>query len=161
MKSKGFSLVELMLVLALVGILAAMSVPNLQPGVARDKVAALKDEIFTSLSYAKNEAALRGVNVGVSPASGGSTGNEFANGWTVWADSNRNDTQDSGETLRSVSTLSSGIKMSGAAVVFTPEGRVAATQTFTVCTTSAGQGATVTVLASGVIANANNNVSCS
>ena len=65
--SKGFSLIELMIVVAIVGILAAVAVPSYRDYVIRSKIA----EAFAVLEPMKTEAVEQYLTTGTMPTNGG------------------------------------------------------------------------------------------
>lgn len=63
-KQQGFTLIELMIVVAIIGILAAIAIPQYQDYVARSQVNRVFGEI-SSLKSAVEEALMRGANPSV------------------------------------------------------------------------------------------------
>lgn len=77
-RAQGFTLVELIVVVALVAILAALAAPSFRGVLASQRVKAAASDLGNSLSYARSEAIKRNTTVSVVSASGG-----WASGWTV------------------------------------------------------------------------------
>ena len=60
LKQRGFTLTELMIVVALVAIFATLAVPNMGGMIARQRVQGQANEIATAFTFAHNEAVRRG-----------------------------------------------------------------------------------------------------
>lgn len=71
---RGFTLIELMVTLAVVTILATIGVPSFQDMIRSNQVAAQSNELIALMSYARNEAIRRGedVRLELSPGTGAS-----------------------------------------------------------------------------------------
>ena len=78
--ARGFTLVELMTVLAVLGVVAASSVSGLRSFAASQKVKSLSHDMTTDLLLARSEALKRNVSVNMT-----ATNANWASGWTLTA----------------------------------------------------------------------------
>ena len=69
-RAKGFTLIELLITVTLVGILAAIAVPNFSSIIQKSKADAEVSDLQRALNFARLEAINRGVNMSVLPTSG-------------------------------------------------------------------------------------------
>jgi len=76
--SRGFTLLELLTVLAVVGILATLAVPNFSEFIASNRVSAAASTFQVAMITARSEAVKRNATVTLSPNAGG-----WANGWRM------------------------------------------------------------------------------
>ena len=67
---KGFTLVELMVVVAIVAIIAAIAVPSFNDFVAKNRVKGAAEEIYGLILQAKSEAPIRDTNISVNTNAG-------------------------------------------------------------------------------------------
>ncbi|MBO9483534.1 GspH/FimT family pseudopilin [Salinisphaera sp. G21_0] len=81
----GFTLVELIITLAVLGILSAIAYPSLTESIANNRVRSHAEEIQSILAFARSEAITRGTDVIISPDNGwaGNNGTVTANGVTI------------------------------------------------------------------------------
>ncbi|HRF83012.1 MAG: GspH/FimT family pseudopilin [Xanthomonadales bacterium] len=86
-RQSGFTMIELMVTIAVVAILAALALPSFQASLRSNRVATTSNELLASLSLARTEA-IRGLGpAGVCPSADGTscaTTTDWAAGWTVW-----------------------------------------------------------------------------
>lgn len=105
-KNAGFTLVELMITLAVLAILLSVAVPSMQGLIKQNRLTTTTNELVATVAYARSEAVLRGASVVVcnTPDAGAASpvcdsGSSWKNGWVVFVDSNNNLSLDTGETL--------------------------------------------------------------
>lgn len=90
--SNGFTLIELMVAITVLGILLGLGVPAFSEIIRNNRTAAQANELLIALSLARSEASKRGLPVAVCAANTAQTGcagdttNNWANGWLVFLD---------------------------------------------------------------------------
>jgi type IV fimbrial biogenesis protein FimT len=87
---RGFTLVEALVVLALIAILLGFAAPNLASFQRGSQLRAAASSFLAALQVARAEAMKRGVDVYVTPAAS----NNWATGWVVFADADWDQTLD-------------------------------------------------------------------
>lgn len=149
----GFTLVELMITLAVLVVLLAVAVPSMQEFTANNQLAATKSNFAAAVALARTEAAKRGRVVVLQALGSGPTGNEFANGWEIAVDDDGNGAVASSETrVRKNAVTLEKIKLGGTPqVAFRATGALVGTteQVYTLCRSGGTRGYTVTVTPSG------------
>lgn len=127
-KSAGFTLIELMITIAIAGILATLAAPSFRDYVRTQRIKSASFELVAALTLTRSEALKRNSNVVMTKASGG-----WQNGWAItWTDPATSDVT----TIRSQAAYS-GLNISDSAgassVTFRTDGRLASAATnFTV-----------------------------
>lgn len=124
-------------------VLIAIAVPSLREFSARNQVSSSQSAITSSLAFARAEAARRGTPVFLAAQPGGVSGNEYANGWGVYADIDGDGalTDADKPALRQHGALHESVTVHGPSqVTFQPSGALlpAMTTRFKVCQTVAG-----------------------
>ena len=101
--SNGFSAVELLVVLAIAGILAAIAVPSFQSLMQANRISSEIGSLFNDLQFSRAEALRTGQFVSICTSSNGTTcnvtGGDWRNGWIVFADINGNRIMGAGDTI--------------------------------------------------------------
>lgn len=110
---RGFTLIELMTVVALLAIVATVAAPSFRSFIGTINTKAVAFDLIADLSYARSEAIKQNTTVTLAPAAGG-----WTNGWTVRTVAN--------VTLRQHDPLAPTIAIGGNAgtVTFRPNGRL-------------------------------------
>lgn len=111
-RSGGFSVIELMVVVAIIGILASIAAPSFRNIIATTRVKTVASDLHLSLTRARSEAIKRNTNVTVAAPSG------WVSGWSVSAAGETIATHGAtpGDVLTATGTTS---------VTYTPSGRTA------------------------------------
>ncbi len=151
---RGFTLVEMMVVLAVMEVLLAMAGPKLAGFSANSQLNGVKTAFTNAIALARSEAAKRGTSVFLRAKGTPATGNEFAQGWEVIADDDGSGSVSGGDTLvRGFDALPASLKLSGGALLtYRATGYLAgsADQTFLLCRIAGStEGYRVTVSPSG------------
>ena len=147
---RGFSLVESLVVVALLGLMLGLAVPQLQQVLARSQVQAAAQAFVRDMTWARSEALKRSVRIGVCTSSNGWVcgAQGWAGGWVVFVDDNGNGVLDgSDERLRTQSALAGVVSMASNSphndrlqFVFQTQGVArAAAQSMLVTSTAGGQ----------------------
>lgn len=91
---KGFTVVELMVVVGIATILVSVGIPSMQTMIQNNRISAQARAVVTALHYARSEAVTRKDSVNVVPTDG----NSWANGMTVWVDTDGDGSMDNNDT---------------------------------------------------------------
>jgi type IV fimbrial biogenesis protein FimT len=78
-RSAGFSIIELMLVVAIAGVMAVFALPSLKGLITNQKVRGITTDMHATLIFARSEAIKRNAQVNVVPVDA----SNWASGWSV------------------------------------------------------------------------------
>ncbi len=83
----GFSLIELMVTIAILAILLAIAFPSFEGSMRSNRLATTTNELLASVSLARSEAIKNTHGAGICASADGLTcSNDWNLGWLVWAD---------------------------------------------------------------------------
>ena len=113
---RGFSVIELMVVLAILGILASLAAPAFNESIASTRVKTVASDIHLSLLRARSEAIKRNNDVTVAASAG-----DWKSGWTI-----------TNSTISSIierhAATTGTLSITGAtSITYVPSGRASAT----------------------------------
>ncbi|EAR20897.1 GspH/FimT family pseudopilin [Nitrococcus mobilis] len=134
--SKGFTLIELMLTLAIVAMLLAVAVPSYRSFVQGNRAAAQANTLLRALAYTRSEAVKRATVITICRSSNQSScGSAWADGWIVFNDVDQDGVLDAGTDtlLQAGDGLSGGSTLTAGAgfVRYTASGAALDTTQFT------------------------------
>jgi type IV fimbrial biogenesis protein FimT len=134
--ARGFTILELMVVLAIAGIMVAYALPEMKDLVISNRMKTLSLDVYTSMTMARSESIKRNANnVSVIANAGG-----WQNGWKVCVDANSNGACDSGEVVlvenEAVDASLTLTNTGGTVVTYSRDGRVSGASSFRILAAS-------------------------
>lgn len=100
--SRGFTLIEILVVIAIVAIVSVLAGPDLSALIKSNRIAGTVNAVNADITFAKSEAIKRGAAVTLCASSDQascSASSNLANGWIVFSDPNENQAVDEGEAV--------------------------------------------------------------
>lgn len=94
MDNRGFSLLELMVALAVLGVLLAIGVPAFGSLIDNQRMDSSVSSLLRSINYARTEAIRRNRHITLAPVGG-----DWNNGWLTFIDGNHNGVPDPGDVV--------------------------------------------------------------
>ena len=152
--SRGFTLVELMVTVAVFAIVAAMAAPAMQAMVTASRLNGASEELVTALQLARSEAIRRNARVMVCSSADGATCSGSGD-WSRWIVTGPDNAAGTVDIIRDQSA-NADLQLSGpgAGIQFNPSGLIRAQQGLTVCSPStdvSDNQRVISVLISGVV----------
>jgi len=149
----GMTLVELMVTVAILGIVMVIGVPSFRGIVDRNRIAAHTNDFLSALYLARSEAIMRGRRVVLCKSNNGTacaTSGNWEQGWIVFVDADGTNTVTTGDTvLRVHGQLESGDTLVGNTNVntyisYAPSGYLLSlVGTLSVCSSSSAKNAII------------------
>ena len=103
MNNKGFTLIELIVTVAILAILVAVAVPSFSSIIENNKMVSARDSLINAFQYARTEAVTRNSSISICPSSNSTScvaTTNWSNGWIVFEDSASGSTPTVGSILR-------------------------------------------------------------
>lgn len=114
----GFTLIELMVTIAIAAILLMVAVPNFITFIQNNRLTSQANDLVTALNYARSEAIKRGVRVTVCSRLDDTTcagANDWTTGWLVFVDADGDGAVAGAEVLQVRQPMENGNTLSSAA----------------------------------------------
>ena len=108
---RGFTAIELMVVVAIVAILAALAGPSFRDLIDGWRVRSAAEELTNSIYYARSEAIKRGGRLSVRKNCGTGTAQEWQCGWIVFTDANSNGIVNAGDVVLQTFSPQTGVNV--------------------------------------------------
>lgn len=106
--NKGFTLIELMITVAIMSIMLTVGLPSFQSIIVSSRLTSSTNAMVSALQLARFEALKQHKTVTIRKK-----GTNWQDGWDVFVDRNENGNIDSGEALVSYDKLNSAVTVSG------------------------------------------------
>lgn len=146
-KSRGFTLIELMTVVAVAAILATIAAPSFKNFVVGQRVKSAANEFTMAATLARSEAIKRNSRVGLCVSATGTscaTSGGWEQGWIAYHDANANGVVDTGEMILLRQQAYSNVVLTGSLVqiIYDNNGRMSSNITSAPKVAVTGAGAT-------------------
>lgn len=120
-RNSGFTVIEVLVVVAILGVLAALAAPSFRPIIEKWRVQQAVESMRSTLYYARSEAIKRGGRITVlkntltSECPQASTSQEWSCGWIVFIDTNDSGTRQATEEILKTFATPTGINVMNSA----------------------------------------------
>ena len=143
-KQHGFTLVELMITLAIATILLTVAVPSFNETIKNNRLITQANELVGTMNLARSEAVKVGRTATVCVSSNQvacTGGTDWSQGWLMWVDADNDNILDAGEERKVVKALPNSMSYTGntTQVQYSPQGAASTIGTFTLCDDRAGE----------------------
>lgn len=124
MRNRGFTLIELMVTVAVLAILLTIALPSFKGVIQSNRVATSTNELIATLSLARSEAIRNSRGSGVCASSAGAAcDGTWEQGLMVWGDTNGNGEFDAAEPVLRFLVVNPQMELSAQAGVVAFDGR--------------------------------------
>jgi type IV fimbrial biogenesis protein FimT len=112
-KQLGFNLIEVLVTLSVVGILAAIGLPNLRDFLLNNKLTSRTNKLVSTFNFTRGEAIMQNGPVHLTAV----TADDWGKGWTIWVDRNGNQALDTNTTPPEIPEILHEVKLSGTTTI--------------------------------------------
>lgn len=164
---RGFSLVELMITIAIAAIMLTLAAPNMSRLLAGNRIATQASSLVSNLALARSEAIKRGVRTTICPSSAGTacTSTTWSEGYMVYADLDGDGSFNSGSDIilrvgsrpAGNAALASSDFSAATLLQFLPSGQASKAGSFSVCQSSQTKRIVAITLAGGISSTTGSN----
>lgn len=116
-KQQGFTIIELLVAVAIFAILAGIGVPSFVDYMANSRLTASTNELVAAMQYTRSESIRRNARVAICPSTDGAScsgANAWEAGWIIYTDANNNAMPDMpADIIRVQSALDGQLTISG------------------------------------------------
>ena len=156
----GYTLIELLITLAILSVLALNVFPNISALLAQERSIILSNKLASALAYARTESVTKQLTILTCQSDDGtqcSRSEDWHNGWIIFADKNANKQRDPEENLLYVVPAAENgtkVKFRGSAgirhyVKYKPGGEAFPNGSFIICNPDIGIGSALIITHSG------------
>jgi len=116
-KAAGFTLLELMIAIAVGAILLVLALPDFTTALQKNRIGSAADQLYVSLAEARGEAVKRRSAVHICPSADNDScrnDGDWSDGWLIFVDTNDNNLRESGEPIIKAvpgTSLASGVSL--------------------------------------------------
>lgn len=148
---RGFTLIEVVVTITIIGILAGIAVPNLNRFLESNRLTTLANDLIADISLARSEAIKTGAQTALCAVSGsdcGTSTNWGSSGWRVFQDADNSGTWTVNDTIirsHDPAPTNNSVTAPSNFLVFSRLGTTTAEQVLTVCNSRIKENRTLTI----------------